>query len=112
MTESLEVRLLAVETSISLDGALAVAEQIASHGIIESSSFEHLMTLLEEAASAVDQIRRLVEREEDPAAKSGSVAPSCDRGQTALQLISGVSHLVRPKPGGLPALRLIASQER
>lgn len=108
MMDMSDVRLLVSETAISLEAALATAEQIARHGIVESSSFDNLMTLLEDAASAVDQIRRMVQ-EVDHAAASGPTTPRCNH--TALQLISGTSGLGQPTHAGRPPLRLASSQD-
>jgi hypothetical protein len=110
MTEAFEVRLLAVEAAISMDAALTAAEQIAGHGIVESTSFERLMTLLEDAAAAVDQIRRMTEPDAIDVAMSARPASPCDRGPPAVQLDPTPARLMRPTATGSPALRLISSR--
>lgn len=110
MTESVEVRLLAVEAAISIDAALVAAEQIAGHGIVESSSFERLMTLLEEAAVAVDQIKRMTEPGAADVAMSAVPASSCEQDSAAMPLDHTPAHLMRPTATGSPSLRLISSR--
>jgi hypothetical protein len=112
MTESFEIPLLATEASISLDAAMAAAEQMASHGIVESSSFESLMTLLEEAASAIDQIRRAFRLDENRLASSASMTVEGSRQITSLQLNSRAAPLVRSTSASPPALRLISAKDR
>lgn len=109
MMVSTEVRLLAAETLISLEAALATAEQIAQRGIFESSSFEHLMTLLEDAASGADRIRLMVEGEDNLAVSSRGNSPALDR--RLPQLIPGPSKPTRTAAIGPPDLRLVRIQE-
>jgi hypothetical protein len=103
MLVTTEVRLLVIETCVSLEAALAAAEQIAGHGIVESNSFENLMTLLEEAASAAERVKWIIASED-------ASAPNDDRA-TCLRAISNPRRLIGPGPTTTPPLRLIHSRD-
>jgi hypothetical protein len=53
---SADFRLRVTEAALAIECALAAAETMATHGVVESLNFERLADFLAEAATAVDQI--------------------------------------------------------
>jgi hypothetical protein len=110
MLHSLQVRLLLAEASISLESALGAAEQVASHGIVESSGFEGLMTFVHEAVIAVDKVKAVIAEGEERAVDDTPLFLGKTESAQRQPPHRSKSN-VRGKMAKLPAIRIVSNRE-
>ena len=63
MSEQSQFTVHIEETRIAIDAALAIADLVAQHEIVQSQSFNQLVILLHDAAEAISRIGGGAERE-------------------------------------------------